>query len=112
MQLEPFQMERMQSQWENRVRHNLSESGVHPMTVGELLGDEGPGELLRQELVYIQSNGTEELRAAIARLYPGADAANVLACNGTAEANAVVTWNLVEPGDEVEIGRASCRERV
>ncbi|HEY3119389.1 MAG TPA: aminotransferase class I/II-fold pyridoxal phosphate-dependent enzyme [Vicinamibacteria bacterium] len=101
MKLEPFAMERMQSQWENRVRHNLSESGVHPMTVGELLGDEGPDELLRQELVYIQSNGTEELRAAIARLYPGADAANVLACNGTAEANAVVTWNLVEPGDEV-----------
>jgi hypothetical protein len=101
MKLEPFAMERMQSQWENRVRHNLSESGVHPMSVGELLGSAGAEELLRQELVYVQSNGSEELRGAIARMYRGASAANVLVCNGTSEANHVVAWNLVEPGDEV-----------
>jgi aspartate/methionine/tyrosine aminotransferase len=101
MKLEPFAMERMQSQWENRVRHNLSESGVHPMSVGELLGGDGPEELLRQELVYVQSNGSEALRTAVAAMYPGAGAANVLVCNGTSEANHVVTWNLVEPGDEV-----------
>src|SRR5262245_17472665 len=47
MEIEPFLMERMQSVWENRVPHNLSESGVHPMTVAELLeaagesGDKG-----------------------------------------------------------------------
>ena len=32
-----FDLERWQSTWENRVRHNLSESGVHPLTVRELL---------------------------------------------------------------------------
>jgi aspartate/methionine/tyrosine aminotransferase len=101
MQLEPFEMERMQSTWENRVAHNLSESGVHPMAVEELLAPDERDELLRQRLVYIQSNGTEELRAAIAALYPGAGADNVVVANGTAEANYIAVWRLVEPGDQV-----------
>ena len=33
MSFEPFAMERWQSTWENRVQYNLSESGVHPLTV-------------------------------------------------------------------------------
>ena len=32
-----FELERWQSTWENRVRFNLSESGVHPLTAGALL---------------------------------------------------------------------------
>jgi aspartate/methionine/tyrosine aminotransferase len=101
MRLETFEMERFQSVWENRVSHNLSESGVHPMSVEELLGPEGPAGLLRQRLVYVQSNGSPALREAIARLYPGASAENVVVANGTAEANYIVTWRLVEPDDEV-----------
>jgi len=103
MKLEPFAMERMQSTWENRVAHNLSESGVHPMTVAELVGPDEQAELLRERLVYIQSNGTEELRAAVARLHPGAGPENVTVTNGTAEANFIAAWRLVEPGDEVVI---------
>ena len=34
----PFELERWQSTWENRVRFNISESGVHPLTIQELLG--------------------------------------------------------------------------
>jgi aspartate/methionine/tyrosine aminotransferase len=101
MKLEAFEMERMQSTWENRVAHNLSESGVHPMSVEELLGPAERAELMRDRLVYIQSNGTEELRASVARLHPGATAENVTVTNGTAEANFIVAWRLVEPGDEV-----------
>ena len=102
MKLEPFEMERMQSTWENRVAHNLSESGVHPMTVEEVLATpEERAALLRESLVYIQSNGTEELRSAVARLHPGATADNVTVTNGTAEANFIAAWRLVEPGDEV-----------
>jgi aspartate/methionine/tyrosine aminotransferase len=101
MQVEPFRMERMQSEWENRVAHNLSESGVHPMSVGELLGDD-PADVLRGErLLYVQSNGSEPLRRAIAALYPGAGPEHVVVTNGTAEANYVSVWGLVEPGDEV-----------
>jgi aspartate/methionine/tyrosine aminotransferase len=101
MRLEPFQMERMQSEWENRVAHNLSESGVHPLSVEELLDPADREELLRERLVYVQSNGTEALRAAIAALYPGAEARNVVVTTGTAEANYIAIWRLVEPGDEV-----------
>jgi hypothetical protein len=101
MRLEPFQMERMQSEWENRVAHNLSESGVHPLTVEELLEPAERDEVLRERLVYVQSNGTEALRAAIAALYPGAETRNVVVTTGTAEANYIAIWRLVEPGDEV-----------
>jgi aspartate/methionine/tyrosine aminotransferase len=101
MKIEPFLMERMQSRWEHRVSHNLSESGVHPMSVRELLSGEDLDELLDQRLMYIQTNGTKPLRAAIAALYPGAGPENVLATNGTAEANYISIWRLVEPGDDV-----------
>ena len=37
MRIPRFAMERMQSTYENLVEYNLSESGVHPMQVGELL---------------------------------------------------------------------------
>src|SRR5258706_9227527 len=80
MKLEQFQMERMQSTWENLVRYNLSESGVHPASIGELIPDAKEREaLLNTELGYSQSNGTPELRRAIATMYPGAAEENVIA---------------------------------
>lgn len=101
MKLEPFEMERFQSEWENRVSHNLAESGVHPMSLAELLDPGEADELLRQRLVYVQTNGTAALRSAVASLYPGATGENVVVANGTAEANYIAIWRLVEPGDEV-----------
>ena len=48
---QPFDMERMMSKWENVVDYNLSESGVHPVTVRELAGDPAlVEELLATEL--------------------------------------------------------------
>jgi aspartate/methionine/tyrosine aminotransferase len=104
MKIDPFAMERWQSLWENEVRYNLSESGVHPMTVLELfeIADlEAAEVLLTQRLFYNPSNGSPELRAAIASLYPGADERNVLVTNGSAEANFVTALHLLEPGDNV-----------
>lgn len=102
MRVEPFAMERMQSTFENTVDYNLSESGVHPLTPRELLGDTVALEgLLDQPLVYTQSNGTTELRSAVAALYPGADDTHVEITNGGSEANYISIWRLVEPGDEV-----------
>ncbi|HVM42123.1 MAG TPA: aminotransferase class I/II-fold pyridoxal phosphate-dependent enzyme [Gemmatimonadales bacterium] len=105
MSFEPFAMERWQSTWENRVRYNISESGVHPLSVAELLAlaGEEPGILADSRLGYPQSNGTEPLRAAIAALYPGATPDNVLVTNGSAEANFCACWRLVQPGDRVAI---------
>lgn len=103
MQIELFAMERMQSTYENEVELNLSESGVHPLRVAELVEEDRrtQEELLAQELCYTQSNGTPELREAISALYPGASAAHIEVTNGGSEANHLVLWHLVEPGDEV-----------
>jgi aspartate/methionine/tyrosine aminotransferase len=102
MKLEPFAMERMQSTYENQVEFNLSESGVHPLSLGELLDDPGAMEhLLRERLRYTQSNGTVALRELVAAQYSGATPDHVQVTNGGAEANYVTTWHLVEPGDEV-----------
>ena len=91
----PFQMERWQSTYEHRVAFNLSESGVHPLTVGELLSFAGgPADLLSVRLGYSQSNGTDELRALIASLYPGASDRSVVVTIGGAEANFVAFWEL------------------
>ena len=40
---EPFIMERMMGKWENVVQYNLSESGVHPLKLGELMALAGRG---------------------------------------------------------------------
>jgi len=102
MKLEYFEMERMQSTWENLVKYNLSESGVHPVSLRELIPDPRDlEEMLRLELGYGQSNGTIELRKRIAAMHPGASADNVLVTNGSSEANFIATWMLIEPGDEI-----------
>jgi aspartate/methionine/tyrosine aminotransferase len=101
MRVEQFAMERMQSTYENQVEFNLSESGVHPLTPRELLQEAQFDLLLDQPLVYTQSNGTRELRAAIARLYPGSSIDHMQVTNGGSEANYISIWRLVEPGDEV-----------
>jgi aspartate/methionine/tyrosine aminotransferase len=102
MKLEQFAMERMQSTYENLVEFNLSESGVRPLTPRELIEDTAGLEgLLDQPLVYSQSNGTIELRRAIASMYPGAGVDHIEVTNGGSEANFITTFNLIEPGDEV-----------
>jgi aspartate/methionine/tyrosine aminotransferase len=102
MKLETFAMERMQSAYEHVVDFNLSESGVHPLTLGELVESPADREaLLAEGLRYTQTNGTAPLRNAIAALYRGATSDHVQVTNGGSEANFITTWNLVERGDEV-----------
>lgn len=102
MRIPLFAMERMQSTYENLVDYNLSESGVHPMRLEELVEDPADrAGLLAQELIYPQSNGTIELRERVAAMYPGATADHVEVTNGGSEANFVTMWHLVEPGAEV-----------
>jgi hypothetical protein len=102
MKLEPFALERLQSTWENRVAWNLAESGVHPLRVEELaVGEDDRAALLGQELGYTQTNGTPELREAIASMYPGAGANQVEVTNGGSEANLITLWHLIERGDEI-----------
>jgi len=99
----PFQLERTMSIWEHQVEYNLSESGVQPMTVAELLGHEPKliEELLSTGLTYPQTNGSIELRDRIAALYPGATRDNIVVTTGAAQANFTALLTLMDPGDEV-----------
>jgi len=103
----PFVLERMMGKWENVVEINLSESGVHPLKLGELMAMAGRtvDELADVELNYPQANGTAELRRNIAAFYPGATEDNVLVTTGAAEANFLIISTLLEPGDEAVIMR-------
>ncbi len=101
MKIEIFKMERMQSLWENVVDYNLSESGVHPLNLKELLLPDELEELARVEIGYTQTNGTPRLRENIARLYPGMDPEQIMVSAGSSEANFLLMWSLLEPGDEV-----------
>ncbi|MFY9531200.1 MAG: aminotransferase class I/II-fold pyridoxal phosphate-dependent enzyme [Candidatus Acidiferrales bacterium] len=102
MKIQPFELERWQSIWEHKVELNISESGVEPLRVEELVDDpEILRRILKVRLGYPQTNGSEGLRSRIAELYPGARAENVLLTCGSAEANFLCTWALLEPGDEV-----------
>ena len=105
MSFVPFELERWQSTWENRVRHNISESGVHPLSIAELLVLAGGdlAEFADLRLVYSQSDGTDELRTAIAQLYPGATPDHVTVTVGSAEANFIACWTVIERGDRVAV---------
>src|SRR5690242_7662489 len=96
-------MERTQSVYENQVEYNLSESGVTPLTVDELLaGSDEAANLGSTELKYPQSNGTEELRERIGAFY-GAKRENVIVANGGSEANFLSIFSLVEKSDRVAV---------
>lgn len=103
MKFQAFAMERWQSTYEHTVRFNLSESGVEPLTLGELieLANLDPGELRDTLIEYNPSDGSPALRSAIADMYSGATPNNVVVTNGGAEANFVTSWVLCEPGDDV-----------
>lgn len=97
-------MERWQSTWEHTVDFNLSESGVQPISLRELLKDEAATErLLDSPLAYPQGNGTLELRTSIAGMYKGAMPEHILVTNGSSEAILLALWHLVEKGDEVVV---------
>lgn len=97
-------MERWQSTWENTVDFNLSESGVQPIPLRELLGEgAATARFLDYPLAYSQGNGTPELRAKIAAMYRGATPSHVLVTNGSSEANLLAMWHLVDRGDEVVV---------
>jgi aspartate/methionine/tyrosine aminotransferase len=100
--IEQFDMERMQSTWENLVDYDMSESGVRPLTLRELveMGFDLDA-FMDQPLGYSQSNGTIELRERLATIYPGADVEQIEVTNGTSEANYLIALGQVNPGDEV-----------
>ncbi len=104
MRIPLFHMERTQCLYENEVRWNLSESGVEPLRVEELLGPEmDAGALLSVALKYPEADGSRLLRERIAAFYPGARAGNVLVTTGCSEANYAALWGLLEKKDRIAV---------
>jgi aspartate/methionine/tyrosine aminotransferase len=102
MKIDRFQMERTQCLYENVVKFNLSESGVSPLSLGELVpGKKQRDELDASPLTYPHSTGRERLRGNIARFYGGSDYESVTVVNGGSEANYVTLWGLVGASDRV-----------
>ena len=114
MRMPVFEMERMQSAWEHRVRYDLSESGVEPLTLANAtaLLDVAAGDV---RLGYADGRGREATRAAVAAIHTKGAAApkgaaaedatadQVLITSGTSEANFLALTTLVERGDDVAI---------
>ncbi len=100
MKIPQFEMERMQSTWENVVEMDMSESGIRPVTLREL-GAMGLDldAILDMPLGYSQSNGTVALRESLAEIYPGATPDHIEVTNGTSEANYLLALSLLLDGD-------------
>ncbi len=101
MNIPIFELERVQSLFENTVDYNLTESGFHPYTLQELLTNDEIKDLTNLVLGYGQTNGSIPLRKRISALYSGADEENILVTNGSSEANFIACHTLLEKGDEV-----------
>lgn len=103
MNYKNFDLEYHQSLWEQQVDINLTESGVHPITLRELLQDDPSyiEKLLATEINYPHVNGLPLLRERIAALYDNADVKNVLVTVGAAEANQLAAQTMLKPGDEI-----------
>jgi aspartate/methionine/tyrosine aminotransferase len=102
---QPFTMERMMSKYEKAVDYNISESGVHPITLGELI-ENNPNlmqKIMDTEINYAHANGIPELREHIASMYHNASAGNILVTIGAIEANYNTLRTLLSPDDEMVI---------
>ncbi len=102
MKIDRFEMERTQCLFENEVEFNLSESGVLPLSVAELLPDAADRAKLDDErLRYPHSTGRERLRQNIARFHGLSGSDGVTVTNGGSEANYTTLWGLVGKKDRV-----------
>lgn len=108
MKIETFALERWMTTWELDVEFDITESGIYPMSLRELieLAPEDEREKLRDGLLdtrlgYSEARGTAELRGELAVTYAGATAENVLITTGAIEANFLLFNVLLDPGDHV-----------
>jgi len=101
MKFEPFELERIQSLNENWVDVNLSESGIDPMSLKELMSESELEELLSLPLGYGHTIGEPKLRERIASLYEGHTASNVLITSGSSEAIFLTATLLLSGEDEL-----------
>jgi aspartate/methionine/tyrosine aminotransferase len=106
MRIDDFAVETWMNAHETKCRHNIAETCVDSITFGDLMTLTGRNgaildELAAMKLTYGAIEGSAGLRSAIATLYSGRRAEEVLVTHGAAGANALLYETLVEPGDEI-----------
>ena len=107
MQIQPFAVEEWMNEFETRCDHNLAETCVESLSIGQLLdladqpGDQLRDELLAMKLTYGDIVGSQRLRSLVAGLYDSRSADDVLITHGAIGANHLVHLSLVERGDRV-----------
>lgn len=110
---QPFELENWQSDYEQTVRFNLSDSTIEPLALRELLGDSANiAGVLDTRLYYPEVNGERSLREVIAGQYAGTGfgADDVLVTIGASEANAALVDVLCGPGDRVVVMEPGYRQ--
>lgn len=105
MKIPPFGVERWFVKYEFHVELNIAESCIQPFTVRELcdLCGVDAAELLDLRIGYADGLGSEDLRTAIAGLYPGTGPENVLVTTGAIEANFLVAQAVLSAGDRAVV---------
>jgi aspartate/methionine/tyrosine aminotransferase len=106
VRLPEFRLEVYFSRWEFAARHHLTASDAETLTVGELLDlgtEEDRRQFLELPLRYIETWGTDRLRAAIAATYFTCTPEDVLTFAGAEEAIYWVMQVLAGPGDHAVV---------
>jgi aspartate/methionine/tyrosine aminotransferase len=93
MRIEPFALERWLLQ---PARYDLAGAGITKLRLRDVAEELSPEIVLE----YGRTDGSELLRSEIAELVGCASGRSVLVTSGTAEANFLVLYSLLEPGDE------------
>jgi aspartate/methionine/tyrosine aminotransferase len=101
MEIAPFRIERYYSRFEFSTPYMLSSSDCESRAVSELLAleDDALPRLLSLRCGYRESEGSADLRAAIAAIYEALDAADVLVTSCAEEAIFLLYHCLLGPGD-------------
>ncbi len=105
MDIDAFLVEKFMGKYEHDIELNLAETCVDPFTLGEFLrfvGEEDYLEKLKDlRLTYGYVEGLPELREEIASLYHDLPPDKVLVTRGAIDANFLVFFSLINPGDTV-----------
>ena len=106
MKIKPFQVERWLNRYENEAEYELAETDARAFTLEEL-NQLNPKEnlcqnLLKIEIGYNPTSGSDPLKAMIADLYGlNTSSRNILVTTGAIEADFLLSNVLVNPGDKV-----------
>lgn len=110
MKIERFELERWMTRWELDVDYDICESGILPLSLGELYTLIGPGPASELEALitsmpqsYSEARGTLALRSVLANTYTDVTPDDVLVTTGAIEANFLVFNALLNPGDHVVV---------